>query len=86
MRVYKPETTLYTVYKGSVVKCTVLEYFKKGVYAVAFPGDKQGFVEREKLFTDIDACIDDFQAFLMREYAKFELMKRKNGKEAQYEL
>ena len=80
MKLLKPETTMYTVSEGIVVKCTILEYFN-GEYHVRFPKHRFGFVKREKLFKTIDACIDDFQAFLIREAAKLEMQRPKPGKE-----
>jgi hypothetical protein len=85
MKVLKPEKTMYTLYSGIVVKCTVKSYINdgtgKGRYLVSLPKGKIGIIQRDRLFPTIDACIDDFQASLMREAAQLEMQRPKPQKE-----
>jgi hypothetical protein len=79
MKLLKPNTAMYTLHEGNVVKCHVLNYITDRKYLVLLPKGAAKIIQRDRLFTTIDACIDDRMACIMQEAAGLEMQRTRKG-------
>lgn len=78
MKILKPETPVYTVREGNVVKGTVKTYIRGKGYLVSFSArHADDVIARDRLFLSIDAAIDDYQRYIIGVAARLEMQRPK---------